>query len=132
MKLAREVMTTQVISARPQEKARSVLLQILIGQYSGMPVINERSEVVGVVSEFDLVKAIQKKAALDKISVAEIMTRDPHTVDVSEPIQNVIDVMIEKGFLRLPVTENGKLAGVISRSDILKSYYETEQVSTIY
>ena len=132
MKTAKDVMTTQVVSVRPHEKARSALVHILIGQYSGMPVVNELHQVVGIISAFDLVRVIQKNVSLDKIAVAEIMSKVPCTVEGSEPIDTVIDVMIEKGFIRVPVTENGKLVGVISRSDILKSYYEAEQVSTIY
>ena len=132
MKKAREVMTKHVIATKPHAMARHALVQILIGQYSGMPVINEQSEVVGVVSEFDLVKAIHKNMSLDKTPIEEIMTKNPRTVDVSEPLENIINIMIEKGYLRIPVIENGKLVGVISRSDILRSYYDSEPVRTIY
>ena len=132
MKLAKDIMTKHVIATKPHALARHALVQILIGQYSGMPVINEQSEVVGVVSEFDLVKTIHKNASLDKVTIEDIMTKSPLTVDVSEPIEKVIDIMIEKGYLRIPVTENGKLVGVISRSDILRSYYDSQPIRTIY
>ena len=130
MKTAKDVMTRRVVSVKPHDRAHGALVQILAGHYSGMPVVNERNEVVGVVSEFDLVKSIQKGLSLEKVLISEIMTPKPYTVDVSERMDKVTQVMIDKSYLRIPVTENGKLAGVISRGDILKSYYDSEPIDT--
>lgn len=105
--------------------AEKALLQILAGQYSGMPVIDGISRVVGIISEFDLLKAIQKKLVLNATPIEQIMTQSPMTVDVKDGLETVLDIMIQKGFIRVPVTEQGKLAGIISRSDILMAYYSS-------
>ena len=121
-----KIMTKNVIAARTEEYASQVLLQILAGQYSGMPVIDEENRVVGVISEFDLLRSIRKGDRLEDVRVKELMSTEPITTDVHASPSSVIDMMVQKNIIRLPVVENGKLIGVISRSDLLMAYYNSD------
>ena len=121
-----KIMTKNVIAARMDEYASQVLLQILSGQYSGMPVIDTEKKVVGVISEFDLLNAIRKGVSLEEVKVKELMSKEPITADINANPESVIDVMLAKGIVRLPVVEAGKLVGVVSRSDILMAYYNSD------
>jgi len=87
MKTVSEAMTKQVISVQADAMAEKALLQILAGQYSGMPVIDGISRVVGIISEFDLLKAIQKKLVLNATPIEQIMTQSPITVDVKDGLK---------------------------------------------
>ncbi len=121
-----KIMTKNVIAARAEDYASQVLLQILSGQYSGMPVIDAQKQVVGVISEFDLLKAVRNGLSLEEIRVKDLMTKEAITTNTTATPESVIDVMIAKNIIRLPVVEDGKLVGVISRSDLLMAYYNSD------
>ena len=118
-----KIMTKNVIATRQEDYASQVLLQVLSGQYSGMPVIDSERRVVGVISEFDLLKAIRKGLSLENVPVKDLMSREPVTAESSASAESVIDLMIARNIIRLPVVQEGKLVGVISRCDILMAYY---------
>jgi len=123
---ARDVMMRPVVSAKANASARDIALQFLSGLYSGMPVTDDAGKVVGMVTEFDLLKSIQKGKELTRLNAHDVMVKSPLTVDVATPLGEVIKTMVEKNIIRLPVTEKERLVGVISRCDILKSFIEPE------
>lgn len=123
-KKAKELMTRQVISARKDTSIRDISLQLLSGSYSGMPVTDEDGNVVGMVTEFDILSQIQKGRRLDRITAGDMMVTKVLTADIDTPVEEVIKIMLDKDIIRLPVTEKGRLAGVIARCDILKKYLE--------
>ncbi len=126
---ARELMTRPVVSARKNASARDISFQLLTGLYSGMPVTDDDGKVIGMVTEFDILAQIEKGKELAKLTAGDIMTKNVLTVDVNAPVEEVIKIMLDKNVIRLPVTEKGKLAGVIARCDILKNYIEPEFVT---
>lgn len=123
-KKAKELMTRPVISARKDTSIRDISLQLLSGSYSGMPVTDEDGNVIGMVTEFDILAQIQKGRKLDKVRAGDIMVTRVLTADISTPVEEVISIMLDKDIIRLPVTEKGKLEGVIARCDIIKKYIE--------
>ncbi len=128
---ARDVMTRPVVSARQNASARDIAMQLLSGFYSGLPVTDDAGKVVGIVTEFDLLKQIREGKDLTTLRAEEVMTRESVTVDINTPLQEVLNVMMEKNIIRIPVTENGCLTGVIARCDILKAHIEPEFVTYI-
>ncbi|HHT9120304.1 MAG TPA: CBS domain-containing protein [Candidatus Hypogeohydataceae bacterium YC41] len=126
---ARDIMTRPVVSARKSAPARDVAMQLLCGLYSGMPVTDESGNVEGVVTELDLLKATREKKELTRLTAGDIMTKDVVTVDVDDPVEKALDVLMDKRFIRVPVVQEGKLVGVISRCDILRCLIEPEFVT---
>ena len=118
---AANVMVTPVVSARVDTAAKDVALQLLAGRYSGMPVIDEERKILGIITELDLLDAITAGRDLARTPVQEIMTKNPVTADVNTPISQVLARMREAHILRIPISEGGKLVGIVSRYDILKS-----------
>ncbi len=118
---AANVMVTPVVSARVDTTAKDVALQLLAGRYSGMPVIDEERKILGIITELDLLDAITAGRDLARTPVQEIMTKNPVTADVNTPISQVLARMREAHILRIPISEGGKLVGIVSRYDILKS-----------
>ena len=57
MKKASELMTRPVISAKENASVRDIALQLIVGLYSGMPVTNDNGEMVGIVTELDILEA---------------------------------------------------------------------------
>ena len=126
---AKDVMTRPVLSARKNASARDIAMQILSGLYSGMPVTDDSGKVIGVVTEFDLLRKVQEGKELVKLTAEDVMTKDPVTVDENKQIEDVLKIMIENNIIRIPVTSKDRLVGVIARCDILRTYIEPEFVT---
>ncbi len=123
---AKDVMTRPVVSAKKNASARDIALQLLSGLYSGMPVTDENGRVVGIVTEFDLLEQLRQEKELARLTAEDIMVKDAITVDVNTPIDDAFNIMLDRNIIRLPVTEEDKLVGIIARCDILRVYIEPE------
>jgi CBS domain-containing protein len=86
-------------------------------------------KLVGIVSEFDLLKAIEEGKDMEKVTAGEIMIKDPVTVTRNTPAMEIIHLLQERHFIRTPVVDaDGKLAGVVSRRDIIQGYLKAIKV----
>ncbi|MEE9200678.1 MAG: CBS domain-containing protein, partial [Candidatus Brocadiales bacterium] len=94
-----------------------------------MPVTNQNGEVVGVISELDLLRALQEGKELVRITAGDVMTREAITVESDVPLEKVTEIMMDKNIIRVPVTQDGKLTGVVARCDILRSFLEPEFIA---
>jgi CBS domain-containing protein len=82
---------------------------------------HSEDNVVGVITEFDLLKAVKSGKDLWDTAVWELMTKGAITADVSATVSEIATIMTEKNIHRLPITKEGKLVGIVARPDILKS-----------
>jgi CBS domain-containing protein len=126
---AREVMNKRVTAATPRAIGRDLALQLLSGLYSGLPVVDAQGRVLGVVTEFDLLKAVQDGKDLQTVKAEEIMSRPAVCVEEEDSLEAVIAKMTTHNIIRVPVVREGKLVGVIARADILSRLIEPEFVS---
>lgn len=117
---AKDIMKKPVISTKKSASAKDIALQLVSGRFSGMPVIDEEERVIGVITEHDLLNKVLEGKDLGKLTVEDVMQKNPITVDVNAPLGDILDIMLENGILRIPVTDGLCLVGVISRSDILR------------
>lgn len=122
---ASEVMNPRVITASRGTNANILARQLLAGQFSGLPVVEEDGEVVGVVSEFDVLQALQEGKDLNVLNAEEIMSTPPLCVVEDAPLLHVLKLMIEHRIIRLPVVRNRKLVGMISRPNILSQMVDS-------
>ena len=143
-KIAKEIMKTDVVKVGPKVPVREVAKMMLQYDISGFPVVDEQGNVLGVVTELDLMRnqiAPNEPSIWTTIwgmdaermnkyndarrkylasTAGEVMTSPALTVDVSDPVDKVANIMFNKQVKRLFVTDGGKLAGVISRSAFTK------------
>ncbi len=126
---AKDLMTRPVISARKNASARDIALQLLSGLYSGMSVTDDDGKVIGIVTGFDLLGHICEGRELTRLNAVDIMSPNPITADVNDPLSDIIKTMLENNIIRLLFTAEGRLVGVIARYDILKAYIEPEFVT---
>jgi CBS domain-containing protein len=126
---ARDVMNTRVMAATRRAVGRDLALQLMGGMYSGLPVVDERDgQIIGVVTEFDLLKAVQDGRDLQSVKAQDIMNLIPITVDEEATVEEVIQKMIDCQVIRIPVVKKGKLVGIIARADLLCHFVEPEFV----
>ena len=123
--LAKDVMG-RAKAAKKAANCRDVALKLLSEEYSSLPVVDDQGFVVGVISEFDILKAIRAGKKLEEVSVDEGMSHNPLCVETDMPVEGIIDLMTERHLIRVPVVKDGKLAGSISRTNILDSFVSHE------
>ena len=126
---ARDVMDKRVTAATPRAIGRDLAQQMLSGMSSGLPVVDANNHIIGVVTEFDLLKAITDGKDLQTVKAAEIMSRPAICVEEDDEIEIVITKMTTHNIIRIPVVRDGKLVGLISRADILSRMIEPEFVT---
>lgn len=108
---ARDVMNTKVTAATRRAVGRDLALQMMSGLYSGLPVVEQGGEVIGVVTELDLLRAALEGKDLQSVKAEDIMGLPVLCVNEDASIEEVIKQMIEQNIIRLPVVRNGKLVG---------------------
>jgi len=80
--------------------------------------------ILGIVTEFDIIRGIQAGRSAATTVAEAIMTRDVLTVTPETPLEEVADILERERFVRVPVAERGKLIGIVSRSDVLRYLVE--------
>ena len=123
---AGRIMQKPVLATTMRASARDVAAQLVRNEFSGMPVAERDGTLMGVVTEADILRVLGEGKALETLTAADIMTEKPSTVDLEAPLTEVIQILQEHRILRVPVTERGRLVGIISRSDIIRAVLEPE------
>lgn len=118
---ARDIMNTPVVAASPSATAREVATYMLLGGFSGMPVMENDGALVGVVTELDLLRCLRRGEALETTHIRDIMTRDVISVEASTPVEDVMRILDVERIQRVPVMEDGRVIGVVSRPEIVRA-----------
>ncbi len=117
----RDLMWNHVITAEASSLASHAGMRMAVGQISGLPVVDRGGAMVGIVTEFDLIRALHAGKDLEVMIVDELMTREVISVEANAPLGEVIEIMERERIIRVLVVSDGKLAGVVSRSDVLQA-----------
>jgi CBS domain-containing protein len=88
---------------------------------AGTSVVMEGSEVVGIVSERDVIrKVVLQGKEIDKVKIRELMSTDLTTVTPETSLDDCMQLMTEKRIRHLPVLSDGSLCGIVSIGDVVK------------
>lgn len=124
----KDYMTTDLITFRPEQSVQDVVEAIIKFKISGGPVVNDRNELVGIISEGDCLKQLSESRyynmPLDHDNVDKRMVRDVETIDGNMDVFDAANKFLSCKRRRFPIVENGKLVGQISQKDILKAALE--------
>ena len=151
--IVREIMTAPVITIAPNASIQDVARLMREHSISALPVVTDAGQLVGIVTEIDLITRHAPPRQpqyipllwglipmrLDDYStykeqvrhilavyVEQLMTRDPATVSPTDTIEHAAELMIKPGHRSLPVMENGKLVGIVTRTDLVRVIEELE------
>ncbi len=113
--IARDIMTRTVFTIRPEASAQEVAQLLAQKRISGVPVVDERNTIIGMVTEADIIS----KVISEGLTVDDIMSREVIAVDEEMPVSEIASLLTEKRIKRVPVVSEGKLVGVVSRADIV-------------
>jgi CBS domain-containing protein len=136
---AADIMTKEVVTARPETSVSEIARLLLDHGISAVPIIDDERRVLGIVSEDDLLGHPpsgsprsrwlrlfdQTAVSLEQIATArhrkarEVMTSPAVTVVDHTPLAVLAGLMHRRRVKRVPVLHDGRLAGIVSRSDVL-------------
>jgi CBS domain-containing protein len=135
----RDVMTQRVFRVYPDTPASELLELMSRNDLKAVPVVGEKREVLGMVSDRDLLRHLMpnvlragtgertdpqpgERATLD-VPVREIMSRSVMCISEDQALAEVVSTMINKDVERLPVVNEGKLTGFLTRGDVLRKLF---------
>jgi CBS domain-containing protein len=127
-------MSPQVIVAKQNTNAEAISARLLAGEFNGVPVVDDNGAVIGIVTAIDILKAIRNDSnrKLNAMVAKDIMTPNPSVVKKDTPVEDIIDIMIQKEIVLVPVVEdnnNNKLVGVVARLDIIRQKLNEEFIT---
>ncbi|MFV9504812.1 MAG: CBS domain-containing protein [Oscillochloridaceae bacterium umkhey_bin13] len=110
---AREIMTREVISILDETTVEDAARVLARNRISGLPVVNTGGLLVGLITEHDLIAKTGR-------SVGDIMSRGVITVSPDTEVEQVQHLLTNQRIRRVPVVEDGRVVGIVSRSDLVR------------
>jgi CBS domain-containing protein len=130
----RDVMTHEVVTARPETSARDAAELMVAGGFAALPVVDEVGRLVGIVAEADVLRDRLPQdprlhmrrdgptdAAEPRLAVGAVMTREVRSVEPTADISDVARTVVEQALRSLPVVHGERLVGIVSRRDLLRA-----------
>ena len=118
-------MATDLVTFSPDDEIGTVIKKLNEHQISGGPVMNDRKELVGMISEQDCLRVIMDSVyhnqPISKHLVKDYMQKNLITVSVDADVVDVATMFIKHRFRRFPVVKDGVLKGQVSKRDILRA-----------
>ncbi|WP_066308263.1 CBS domain-containing protein [Bacillus sp. FJAT-29814] len=146
---AHEIMISPVHKVKDSDLVRSVIEKFIEYRISGLPVVNDRNEVVAFVSDGDIMRYIgkhkdrvvdsffytfvikgdqeefeEREKRLLNLNVLEIAKKKVYKVDWNENVEDIAAILGNKQIKKVPVERNGVLAGIISRGDVIRNSFK--------
>jgi CBS domain-containing protein len=140
---AADVMVSNVITVGPDAQLQDVAQTLLANRISAMPVVAADGKLVGIISEGDLMRRVEsgterrrswwlemltgrEALAVEYVKehsrkVSDVMTREVITVKPETPLGDIATLLERNGIKRVPVVQNGKVVGIVSRANLLQA-----------
>lgn len=150
---ARDVMTTHVITISPNASIQDVAELLLQNRISALPVVNQDGGLVGIVSEGDLLRRSevgtdrrrswwlrllvgQETLAAEYVKthaskVADVMTKKVITAELATPLSEIATLLERNSIKRVPIMENGKLVGIVTRANLVQAFAVTHKKGAV-
>jgi len=118
----------EVISLRPEDTVQTASAILAVNKIGALPVKNGSEEVIGILSERDIVRGLYKNgvSSIDML-VKDLMTNDVATCTIDDKVKDVQQIMHTRRFRHIPVVKDGKLHGVVSQGDVMHMCIEQAQ-----
>jgi CBS domain-containing protein len=135
----RDVMTSEVTTVGIEASVRDVARLLSERDFSGAPVVDRDRRLLGVITEADIVATMRpgergfigrllgRAPKTEPRTAGEAMTSPPITVGADNSVSHAASLMVEHGVNRLPVVVNGRLVGIVSRADLVRSFVRSER-----
>jgi predicted transcriptional regulator len=117
-----QIRATNELVFRRDQNAMGVAVELLTTHTSGAPVVDDKGDFAGFISEFDILRALEAGKDLNRLTAEEVMAKERIAVTVDTSIDEAVKIMEDKRLLNLPVSKNGKVTYSITRHDLLRAW----------
>jgi len=119
-----QIMEDTVFTCTPRTSGVAVAQLLTDRNFGSVPVVDDKRTLLGLISEFDLLKALTNGQDLGKVAAEDIMTPEDDLVTVTEDmlIMDLAKVLQQSHLIRVPVVKGKILVGIVARRDIVFSY----------
>jgi CBS domain-containing protein len=109
-----------VITIGPSETVSAAIQKLVENDRGSLPVCNEKGELVGIITERDIVrKCFTRTGAFDDVKIEEVMTKQIAIGIPEDDLGYAVSVMKQKRIRHLPIVDNQKVVGMVSMRDLL-------------
>lgn len=124
--IAKDVMATDVVHFRPEQTVKDAIATLLKYRISGGPVVDARLQLLGVISELDCLRVLASSSydgepPNGQRTVGELMSTKTTTVEPTTDLYAIAHLFLDQRVRRLPVLQNGRVVGQVSRRDVLRA-----------
>jgi len=142
---AADVMTTGAATVRPDTPLAQALMLLVEHRISGLPVVDANELLVGLISESDFLRPKEGRkprlleflandgtraaSELAALKVEDLMTTNAISVAVDTPVDEIVELMNRHAVRRLPVATEGKVVGIVSRSNLIQALLRRAQAT---
>jgi len=120
----RRILTTKgggVVTVRPDQTVREAVALLAKHNIGALVAIDEENRPVGILSERDITRQLAKNEDLFTMPVSDLMTKNVITGMPQDDLKSVANTMTDKRIRHLPIVDQGKLCGIISIGDVVKT-----------
>ncbi|MBT6716834.1 MAG: CBS domain-containing protein [Nitrospina sp.] len=117
---AEDVMASPVLCCLTNTSLKTIADKLATTKYHGIPIINENQELVGIITEKNVLQALTQGKNLASTLAEEVMSFPVVTAERQSMLSAIINVMMEKDITRVVIIENNKAVGIVSQHDIVK------------
>ncbi len=128
---AKDIMTKEVITVRKDTPIFEALELLAKNDITGIPVVEDDMTLVGILTEKDVLRLFYAHEDQKNETVSSFMTQPAVHFDENETLPDVCDCLMNYFLRRVPVTSNGKVVGIISRTDIIEYILRQWQGNTV-
>ena len=117
-----QIRGTNNLALRAGQNGMVAALELLSSQMHGAPVVNERDEFMGFISEFDVLRALEAGKDLSLLTAKDLMVHNRITVPPETTIEEAVQIMEEKHLMNLPIKKDGRVVYCVTRHDLLRAW----------
>ena len=128
----RDVMTRDPATLRPEDTAQDAAKGMAEGDFGAVVVVNDQGQARGIVTDRDIVvRAVAEGRDPAQTPIGDIFTTEPTTLSPDDSLDDAVDALREAHVRRLPVVEDGKVAGIVSIGDLAEARDEKSALADI-
>jgi CBS domain-containing protein len=129
MYTVKDIMTESAVVVRPETTIDEAIALLLDHRVSGLPVVNDEGVLLGVISEVDIIDLVYN-ADIESSLVRDYMTRELVCLDSEASLDDAASIFCTKSIRRIPVVQDTRLVGIISRRDLIRFVREARKLAT--
>jgi CBS domain-containing protein len=124
-RVASHLMERSVLSFGGEASCHDLAEGMVKENFGGVPIVNSENRLIGIVTEFDLLKFLLRRKDLKKTTASEIMS-PPVSISEEMTAEEIVALLQARHLIRVPVVDGeGKLVGMVAGKDILAGYIES-------